>query len=36
MYTYSWFIVLYSRNYHNIGKQLHANKNFKNLTLYKK
>ena len=29
MYTYSWFMQLYSRNQHNIGKRLYSN--FKNL-----
>ena len=27
MYTYSWFMQLYSRNEHNIVKQLYSNKN---------
>ena len=27
MYTYSWFTSLYSRNYHNIVKQLYTNYN---------
>ena len=26
MYTYSWFSLLYSRNEHNIVKQLHFGK----------
>ena len=28
MYTYSWFTGLYSRNRHNIIKQLYSNKGF--------
>ena len=28
MYTYSWFTLPYSRNEHNIVKQLYSNKNF--------
>ena len=27
MYTYSWFTLLYSRNQHNVVKQLYFNKN---------
>ena len=33
MYTYSWFTSLYSRNQHNIVKQLYTNKKIKNYTL---
>ena len=37
MYTCSWFTLPYSRNYHNIAKQLYSNKNknkFKNSYLW--
>ena len=30
MYTYSWFTLLYSRNQHNIVKQLYSSKDVKN------
>ena len=31
MCTYSWFILLHIRNFHNIVKQLYANNNKNNL-----
>ena len=36
MYTYSWFTLLYSINYHNIVKQLYANKKKMSLASYSK
>ena len=29
MYMYIWFTLLYSRNQHNIVKELYSNKNYK-------
>ena len=32
MYTYGWFTTLYSKNQHNIVKQLYSNKKEKKFT----
>ena len=36
MYTYSWFTLLYVRNWHNIVKQLYSNYNIKFFLIYEK